>query len=361
MCYQSVNSVKDSWRCSHPLNLAYDIIETVNMLMRAMLLESPGQPLKLVSIPVPTPAADEVLIKIHACGICRTDLHVVDGELTEPRLPIIPGHQIVGEVVAVGTNVQRWHRGDRVGVPWLGRSCGQCDYCRAHRENLCDHIGLTGYQINGGFAEYCTAHADFCLALPSQYPDLQVAPLLCAGLIGYRSLTLVGEAKRIGIYGFGAAAHIITQVACYQGQEIYAFTKPGDVTAQNFARSLGATWAGSTEQQAPVILDAAIIFAPAGELVPMALAAVRKGGTVVCGGIHMSDIPSFPYSLLWGERILRSVANLTRTDGETFLRLAPKVPVHTEISVYALEAANTALDDLRHGRFSGAAVITTDR
>ncbi len=327
------------------------------MLMRAMILENPGQPLRLVSIPVPTPAADEVLIKIHACGICRTDLHVVDGELTEPCLPIIPGHQIVGEVVALGAAVQRWRIGDRVGVPWLGSSCGTCDYCRAHRENLCDHIGFTGYQINGGFAEYCTARADFCLALPSNYPDSQVAPLLCAGLIGYRSLTLTGDAKRIGIFGFGAAAHLITQVARFQGQEIYAFTKPHDVKAQHFARTLGATWAGGSDERAPVTLDAAIIFAPAGELVPIALAAVGKGGTVVCGGIHMSDIPSFPYALLWGERILRSVANLTRDDGEAFLRLAPNVPVRTEVVVYPLEDANTALDDLRHGRFSGAAVI----
>ena len=321
-------------------------------MMRAMVLENQGESLKLTELPVPIPLKGQLLIKIHCCGICRTDLHVLDGELPHPKLPLILGHQIVGTVVSEGVR-----HGQRVGIPWLGGSCGHCFYCMEGNENLCDEAVYTGYQINGGFAEYCVAREAFCFPLPEDYPDLQVAPLLCAGLIGYRSLRLAGKGKNLGLYGFGAAAHILTQVACYQGRNVYAFTRKGDQSTQDFAKELGAVWAGASEDSPPVPLDAAIIFAPAGELVPLALHAVRKGGAVVCGGIHMSDIPSFPYSDLWGERILRSVANLTRKDGEEFLGLAPKIPVKTVVTAYPLEKANQALDDLRHGRFKGAAVI----
>lgn len=325
--------------------------------MRAMVFHGPGRRLQLEDVAAPGPALGQALIRVNACGICRTDLHVIDGELTKPKLPLIPGHQIVGRVMrSVGVG-DAFKPGDRVGVPWLGGSCGACEYCVSGRENLCDMPVFTGYQIDGGFAEYCVADARFCFPIPQEYPDAQAAPLLCAGLIGYRSYRMAADGQRIGIYGFGAAAHIVILLALYEGREVYAFTRDGDSAAQNFARRLGASWAGGSSDSAPCELDAAIIFAPVGGLVPAALRAVKKGGTVVCGGIHMSDIPAFPYSILWGERVLRSVANLTRRDGEEFLRLAPKVPIHTEVTVYPLERANEALDDLRAGRFSGAAVI----
>lgn len=326
--------------------------------MRAMLLRALRQPLVPAELPMPWVAAGQLLIRVRACGVCRTDLHVIDGELTEATLPIVPGHQIVGEVIDPSKSNGKFRRGDRVGVPWLGWSCGECHYCQTGRENLCDRACYTGYQINGGFAEYCVADERFCFKIPSTYPDLQAAPLLCAGLIGYRALRMAGEAARLGFYGFGAAAHILLQVAQYQEREVYAFTRTGDTKSQQFARDLGAVWVGSSEDKPPVDLDAAIIFAPVGDLVPAALRAVAKGGTVVCAGIHMSDIPSFPYSILWGERVVRSVANLTRRDGDEFLALAPKVPIKTEVHPYQLESANEALEDLRHGRFTGAAVIT---
>jgi propanol-preferring alcohol dehydrogenase len=322
-----------------------------------MILEEPGRPLRAVELPVPAPGPGQVLIRVHACGLCRTDLHIVDGELKEPKLPLAPGHQIVGTVVAAGDGAGCCAKGDRVGVPWLGSTCNACRYCLSGRENLCSHARFTGYHIDGGFAEYTVADYRFCFPIPADYPDLQAAPLLCAGLIGYRSLVMAGEAERLGLYGFGAAAHIVAQVARYQGRRVYAFTRPGDIHAQNFARAMGAVWAGNSDERPPEELDAAIIFAPAGELVPAALRAVARGGVVVCGGIHMSDIPSFPYEILWGERSLRSVANLTRRDGEEFLALAPVVPVRTEVKAYPLEAANQALDDLRNGRLNGAAVL----
>jgi propanol-preferring alcohol dehydrogenase len=329
--------------------------------MRAMTLKQPRTPLQLVDIPNPRPGAGQLLIKVNTCGICRTDLHVVDGDLTEPKLPIIPGHQIVGSVEAVGDGVKKNVIGTRIGVPWLGYSCGVCQSCRSGRENLCDKAKYTGYQIDGGFAEYCVADQRFCFPLPDNYSDTQVAPLLCAGLIGYRAYRMTGEAKKIGFYGFGAAAHILIQVARFQKREVYAFTREGDTDSQSFAKKLGAVWAGESGESPPDKLDAAIIFAPIGELVPIALKDVVKGGVVVCAGIHMSDIPSFPYSLLWEERIIRSVANLTRKDGEEFLQLAPQVPVKTEVHPYPLEKTNDALDDLRLGRFTGAAVIEITR
>ncbi|MCP5186263.1 MAG: zinc-dependent alcohol dehydrogenase family protein [Pseudomonadales bacterium] len=325
--------------------------------MRAMVLIAPGEPLRLQQLPVPQPAAGQVLLKVSACGICRTDLHVVDGELTEPNLPLVPGHQIVGTIEGLGAGVTGLRPGQRVGVPWLGGSCGNCWFCNHRRENLCDHARYTGYQIQGGFAEYTVANADYCFELPSRYADQQAAPLLCAGLIGYRAYRLVEDAASIGLYGFGAAAHILIQLAVYRGQSIYAFTREGDTQAQQFARDLGAAWAGDSLQAPPRALDGAIIFAPEGQLVPQALKAVRKGGRVVCAGIHMSDIPSFPYELLWGEREVCSVANLTRRDGIEFLPLAAEVPVQTTVHPYPLEQANEALDDLRHGRFNGAAVL----
>ncbi|QVW35820.1 zinc-dependent alcohol dehydrogenase family protein [Geobacter sulfurreducens] len=328
--------------------------------MRAMLFEEVGKPLRPVRVPVPEPGPGEVLLKVHACGICRTDLHIVDGELTEPALPLIPGHQIVGSVAKLGEGVERFREGTRVGVPWLGATCGACRYCRSGRENLCDHARFTGYQRDGGFAEFTVADARFCFPIPGGYPDLQAAPLLCAGLIGYRSLVMAGEGERLGIYGFGAAAHIVTQVARFRGWRVYAFTRPDDRAGQAFAREMGAVWAGASHERPPEELDAAIIFAPAGELVPAALRAVGKGGVVVCGGIHMSDIPPIPYGILWGERSIRSVANLTRRDGEEFLALAPKVPVRTEVTAYPLSAANEALDDLRRGRLRGAGVLVID-
>jgi propanol-preferring alcohol dehydrogenase len=325
--------------------------------MRAMVLAQQGEPLALRNIPRPAPGQGQLLLRVTACGICRTDLHVVDGDLTEPALPLVPGHQIVGRVEAVGVGVSGFTPGQRVGVPWLGGSCGHCWYCGHGKENLCDEARYTGYQINGGFAEYTVADAGYCFSLPDGYDDEQAAPLLCAGLIGYRSYRLVEESETIGFYGFGAAAHILIQVARYRGQAVYAFTREGDTEAQAFARTLGAAWAGDSLQETPVPLDGAIIFAPAGELVPAALRAVRKGGRVVCAGIHMSDIPSFPYSILWGEREICSVANLTRRDGEEFLPLAAQIPVETTVHRYPLERANEALDDLRNGRFNGAAVL----
>lgn len=325
--------------------------------MHAMVMVHQGEKLQYVELPIPRPKQHEVLIKVHACGICRTDLHVMDGDLKYPKLPIIPGHQIVGTIEEMGDAVKNFHVGQRIGVPWLGKSCGHCSYCKSAHENLCDEPAFTGYQIDGGFAEYCVANAHFCFSIPDVYPDTQAAPLLCAGLIGYRSLRKAGDAKCIGLYGFGAAAHIVIQVANYQNRECYAFTRPGDLAAQEFARKLGAKWAGDSDQPSPQQLDAAIIFAPDGELVPHALRAVCKGGIVVCAGIHMSDIPSFPYDILWGERSICSVANLTRCDGEEFLTLAPKIPIKTDVHIYPLIKANDALDDLRNGRFTGAAVI----
>ncbi|MGB8701776.1 MAG: zinc-dependent alcohol dehydrogenase family protein [Thermosynechococcaceae cyanobacterium] len=327
--------------------------------MRAMILRTPGSRLQETEVPVPIPNSAQVLIRVSTCGICRTDLHVVDGELTQPKLPLIPGHQIVGTVVDHGTEVSDvFPLGTRVGVPWLGYTCNCCRYCQSGRENLCDAAQFTGYQIDGGYAEYMVADARFCFPIPIGYPDLQAAPLLCAGLIGYRSLMMTGEAERIGLYGFGAAAHIVIQTARYQGRQVFALTRPGDTEGQQFARNLGAVWAGSSVETPPEPLEAAIIFAPVGALVPAALKAVAKGGVVVCAGIHMSDIPSFAYELLWGERVLRSVANLTRRDGEAFLALAPKVPIRTQVEAFPLAAANEALDLLQNGKIQGAAVLT---
>ncbi|MEX1157375.1 MAG: zinc-dependent alcohol dehydrogenase family protein [Thermomicrobiales bacterium] len=328
--------------------------------MRAMVLREPRKPLQLEMVRRPEPASGQVLIEVRACGICRTDLHVMDGELPHPALPLIPGHQIVGNVVAIGHEVTSLTPGQRIGVPWLGYTCGVCRYCVSGRKNLCDDARFTGYDIDGGFAEYAVADARYCFSIPEGFPDAQAAPLLCAGLIGYRSLRMAGDpdvASRIGLYGFGAAAHIIVQVARYQGREVYAFTRDDDTAGQDYARLLGAVWSGPSSEPAPVPLDAAIIFAPAGALVPAALRATAKGGIVVCAGIHMSDIPAFPYEILWGERQIRSVANLTRRDGQEFLRLAPEIPIKTDVQRYRLEDANRALDDLRHGRFHGAAVL----
>lgn len=326
--------------------------------MRAMVLDRIGEKLHLQEVPMPVPGASDLLIKVKACGICRTDLHIMDGELTAPKLPLIPGHQIVGIVEQCGADVQGFQIGQRVGVPWLGGSCGRCFYCLNQQENLCEDAKYTGYQLNGGFAEYCVAKSQFCFKVPEGYPDLQAAPLFCAGLIGYRALNKTSGAKRLGFYGFGASAHILTQLAVYQNKEVYAFVKPGDNQGQDFAKSLGAVWAGNSGSMPPCLLDAAIIFAPDGELVPEALKNVRKGGSVICAGIHMSDIPSFAYELLWGERHVCSVANLTRKDGEEFLKLAPTVPIQTHITTYPLNKVNEALQDLRMGHFSGAAVIT---
>jgi propanol-preferring alcohol dehydrogenase len=325
--------------------------------MRAMVLHAQGQPLLSTELPIPKPGPGQVLLKTRACAVCRTDLHVVDGELTHPKLPLIPGHELVGEVVEPGAGVERFRVGQRVGVPWLGWTCGECPYCRSGRENLCDSARFTGYTLDGGYSEYAVADERFCFPLPGSLPDAESAPLLCAGLIGYRSLMKTGDAKRVGIYGFGGAAHIITQVARFQGREVYAFTRAGDAEGQVFARTLGAVWAGESGARPPQELDAAIIFAPAGELVPLALKALRKGGVVVCGGIHMSDIPAFSYELLWEERSVCSVANLTRRDGEEFLALAPKVPVRTFVQTFPLTAGNEALSSLRAGRVHGAAVL----
>lgn len=327
------------------------------MKMHAMLMKNSNQKLIYTPIDKPSPGSRQILIKVTACGICRTDLHVVDGELKHPKLPLVPGHQIVGVIEALGEEVHSFTIGQRIGVPWLGDSCGVCQFCLTGRENLCDAAQFTGYQIDGGFAEYCIANHQFCFPIPDGYSDVQAAPLFCAGLIGYRALLKTMEAKHLGLYGFGSAAHILTQVACKQERKVYAFTSPGDSKAQEFAYQLGATWAGDANKSPPHLLDAAIIFAPVGTLVPLALQNTIKGGTVVCAGIHMSDIPSFPYELLWGERTLCSVANLTRKDGEEFLSLAPTIPVKTEIHTYALKEVNEALDDLRYGRFTGSAVI----
>jgi propanol-preferring alcohol dehydrogenase len=328
--------------------------------MKAMVLEKPGEPLRLKDLADPRPERGQVVLRIRACGVCRTDLHVLDGDLSEPKLPLVPGHQIVGTVAAAGPGSNRFAKGARVGVPWLGWTCGQCEFCASGRENLCDRARYTGYHLDGGFAERCAADERFCFPIPDGYPDLQAAPLLCAGLIGYRSLRLAGDGRRLGFYGFGSAAHILIQVARHQEREVYAFTRPGDEAGQAFARRLGAAWAGGSDARPPEPLDAAIIFAPVGPLVPAALRAVKKGGTVVCAGIHMSAIPSFPYEVLWEERVLKSVANLTREDGEEFLALAPRVPVETTVHPYPLEKANEALDDLRAGRFTGSAVLVVD-
>jgi len=325
--------------------------------MRAMILEAQRQPLKLVDIPQPEPGPGQLLIKVNACGVCRTDLHIVDGDLTEPKLPLVPGHQIVGTVAALGAGAEGFAVGDRAGVPWLGWTDGECRYCRSGRENLCDKARFTGYDIDGGYAEYAVADHRYCFPIPEGFADLQAAPLLCAGLIGYRSLRLAGDAERLGLYGFGASAHIVCQVAKFQGRKVFAFTKPGDEEGQAFARELGADWAGGSDLRPPEQLDAAIVFAPLGALMIEALKASAKGARIVSAGIHMSDIPSFPYAELWGERSLMSVANLTREDGREFLELAPKVPVRTEVSEYPIERANEALDDLRSGRLVGAAVL----
>lgn len=335
--------------------------------MRAMVLTEQRSPLVERELPDPEPGPGQLLVEVRACGVCRTDLHVVDGELTEPKLPLVPGHQIVGEVIGVGRGAERYGPGARVGIPWLGWTCGDCRYCRSERENLCPRARFTGYDIDGGYAELAFADERFCFPIPAGYPDLQAAPLLCAGLIGYRSLRMCGDAERLGLYGFGASAHIICQVAAHQDRQVLAVTRPGDAEAQRFALDLGASWAGDSAGGSelcepgadglPVELDAAIVFAPAGELVPTALRALAPGGVVVCAGIHMTDIPAFSYEILWGERSIRSVANLTRRDGEEFLALTPGVPVRTEVSEYPLALANQALDDLREGAFRGAAVL----
>ncbi len=326
--------------------------------MHAMILDGPGKPLRLDETAAkPTPGPHQVLLRVRACGVCRTDLHVVDGELLHPKLPLVPGHEIVGTVEACGPGVSALKAGDRVGVPWLGWTCGECAYCRSGRENLCDRARFTGYQIDGGYADYAVADERYCFPIPQGFSDIEAAPLLCAGLIGYRALKLAGAAKRLGFYGFGAAAHIAVQVARHRGQEVFAFTRPGDADGQAFARSLGAAWAGGSDILPPEPLDAALIFAPVGPLVPTALAATAKGGTVVCAGIHMSEIPAFSYDLLWEERIVRSVANLTRQDGEEFLTLAGEIPVRTTTTPYALAHANDALNDLRASRLEGAAVL----
>ncbi len=328
--------------------------------MRAAVCKAPGVPLEIVRLPMPEPDSDQVLVKVHACGVCRTDLHVADGELPEAVYPIIPGHQVVGRAVTLGANVRRLTAGDRVGIPWIGGCCGRCPACLRGEENLCDTPQLTGCNRNGGFADYVVAGAQFCLRLPDGYSDTAIAPLLCGGAIGYRALRMAGDAAAIGIYGFGSAAHLITQVALHQGRQVFAFTRAGDFTAQDFARQLGAEWVGDASMPPPRPLDAAIIFAPAGELVPAALAAIRKGGVVVCAGIHMTDIPSFAYRLLWGERQLRSVANLTRRDGEEFLALAPQIPIAATVETHSLEEVATAIGRLRNGSLNGSAVIVID-
>ena len=326
--------------------------------MRAMRLRAAKQPLRLEDVPVPTPAAGQLLVRVSVCAVCRTDLHIVSGELKDPKLPLVIGHMIVGRVEAAGVGAHRFAAGDRIGVPWLGFVDETCRFCRRGLENLCVNARFTGYHVDGGYAEYCVADERFCFALPENYEDQHAAPLLCAGLIGYRALGLAGDAERIGLYGFGDSAHIIAQVARHQGRRVFAFTSPGDTKKQEFARSLGAEWAGDSLTEPPEPLDAALIFAPVGALVPAALKVLDPGGVVVCAGIHMSDIPSFPYDLLWMERQIRSVANLTRRDGEELLRIAPEVPVRTQVQPYPLAEANTALDDLAHGRLRGAAVLT---
>ncbi|HTP49146.1 MAG TPA: zinc-dependent alcohol dehydrogenase family protein [Anaeromyxobacteraceae bacterium] len=325
--------------------------------MRSMVLEEAGRPLRAREVPDPLPGPGQVLVQVTACGVCRTDLHVVDGELPDPKLPVTPGHEVVGRVVEAGPGARRFRAGDRVGIPWLGSACGECAFCRSGRENLCARARFTGYQIDGGYADRALADERFALPLPPSYGDAEAAPLLCAGLIGYRAWKGVRSARRVGLYGFGAAAHIVAQLCRHAGQEVFAFTRSGDGEAQDFARSLGATWAGASGEAPPCLLDAALLFAPVGGLVPEALRRVERGGTVVCAGIHMSDIPAFPYALLWGERTVRSVANLTRADGVEFLELAPRVPVRTLVTRYPLADADRALSDLREGRLRGAAVL----
>jgi alcohol dehydrogenase, propanol-preferring len=325
--------------------------------MRAMVLDKPKRPLQLRDVPKPKSGRGQLLVRVRTCAVCRTDLHVVDGELPDPKLPLILGHQIAGRIEEIGGGVKGFSLGDRVGIPWLGWTDGDCVYCRSNRENLCDRAKFTGYTIDGGYAEFVVADARFCFHLPEQYDDVGVAPLLCAGMLGYRSYRKTGDAHRLGIYGFGNAARLITQIAIYEGREIFAFTRPGDKTGQEWARKLGTAWAGGSDEMPPEKLDAAIIFAPVGALVPAALRALAKGGSVVCGGIHMSDIPSFPYVELWGERTICSVANLTPRDGEEFLDIAPRVPVRTETETFRLEEANTALDRFRSGELSGTAVL----
>jgi len=326
--------------------------------MRAMQLKHSGEPLAAQQLACPEPGPGQVLIRVNACGVCRTDLHILDGELSEPRLPLVPGHEIIGHIEYRGAGVAGFELGQRVGVPWLGHTCGQCTQCKAGRENLCDRARFTGYHLDGGYAEYTVADHRYCLPVPGPLSDAEAAPLLCAGLIGYRALRMASEPARLGIYGFGAAAHIVIQIARHQGRAVYVFTRPGDIKSQQLAHSLGATWAGGSDQPSPELLDAAILFAPVGALVPAALASIAPGGMVVCAGIHMSDIPAFPYQLLWRERMVRSVANLTRRDGIEFLDLAGRVPVRTHVTEYPLAQANQALDDLRHGRFQGAGVLT---
>ncbi len=325
-----------------------------------MVFSSAGKPLELEDVARPSPSEGQLLIKVNTCGICRTDLHILDGDLDEPNIPIIPGHQIVGVVEEIGNQVSGFSVGDKVGVPWLGKTCGSCQFCRSDQENLCDEAQFTGYNINGGFAEYTVADARFCFPIPKEYPARQAAPLLCAGLIGYRSLRKTGDAQTLGFYGFGSSAHILTQVANYQNKQVFAFTRPGDTEGQKFAKNRGAAWAGDSDELPPEKLDAAIIFAPVGPLVPQSLKALKKGGKVVCAGIHMSDIPSFPYKLLWEERSIESVANLTRRDGEEFLQLAPEIPIESNVTTYKLKDANTALEDLREGNFDGSAVLLID-
>ena len=328
--------------------------------MKAMILDAQGQPLRQAEMPCPKPGVDEILLKVRACGVCRTDLHIMDGDLRQPKLPLILGHEIVGIVVGKGAKVKRFALGQRVGVPWLGRTCGHCGYCASGRENLSNDAKFTGYTLDGGYAEFALADERYCFPLPDTYSDAEAAPLLCAGLIGYRALVAAGDAKRIGIYGFGAAAHIIAQLACWQGREIFAFTRPGDADGQGFARELGAAWAGDSSATPPQEMDAAILFAPVGALIPQALRHTAKGGTVVCAGIHMSNVPEFPYSILWGERSVCSIANLTRRDGEAFLDIAPKAGIRAEVETFPLALANEALRQLSSGRVRGAAVLIMD-
>lgn len=329
--------------------------------MRAMVFEGPGVPLRMREMPVPAPGPNQVLVQVAACGVCRTDLHVVDSDLTEPRLPLIPGHEVIGHVAAVGAHVERFRIGSRVGVPWLGWTCGTCRYCQKGQENLCERARFTGYTLDGGYGEYCVADQRYCFEVGGNLSDAEAAPLLCAGLIGYRSLRMAGEGEHLGLYGFGAAAHIVAQVARFEGRKVYAFVRPGDEAAKSFALSLGAVWAGESGEAPPVLLDAAIIFAPVGTLVPDALRAICPGGRVVCAGIHMSDIPQFPYELLWRERHILSVANLTRADGEEFLALAPRIDLAMSVEKMALDAADDALNRLRDGRLQGAAVLMMDQ
>ena len=329
--------------------------------MKAMVLHTVGKPLELQDIPIPNPNKNQLLLNVHTCGVCRTDLHIIDGELEDPNVPLVLGHQIVGTVEKVGANVTGFKKGEKVGVPWLGYTCGECEFCQQDQENLCDNARFTGYDIDGGFAEYTVANARFCFSIPHDYPATQAAPLLCAGLIGYRSLRKTQNAQRLGFYGFGSAAHILTQVTLHQDKKVYAFTRPGDKKGQQFAKNIGATWAGGSETLPPQKLDAAIIFAPAGPLVPQALKAVKKGGKVVCAGIHMSDIPSFAYNDLWEERSIESVANLTHRDGTEFMQIAPEVPIESQVTTYPLTKANQALDDLRAGNFDGSAVLTISK